>query len=99
MSFKVMMVFGTRPEAIKMAPLARVLRHWPGIELHICSTGQHREMLKQVLDSFELEVDLDLQVMTQGQTLNGLSQQLLIHLDTSYAVSYTHLTLPTIYSV
>lgn len=84
MPFKVMMVFGTRPEAIKMAPLARVLRHWPGIELHICSTGQHREMLKQVLDSFELEVDVDLQVMTQGQTLNGLSQQLLIHLDTSY---------------
>jgi len=84
MPFKVMMVFGTRPEAIKMAPLARVLKHWPGIELHICSTGQHREMLKQVLDSFELEVDLDLQVMTQGQTLNGLSQQLLIHLDTSY---------------
>lgn len=84
MSFKVMMVFGTRPEAIKMAPLARVLRHWPGIELHICSTGQHREMLKQVLDSFELEVDVDLQVMTQGQTLNGLSQQLLIHLDACY---------------
>ncbi|WP_047287598.1 non-hydrolyzing UDP-N-acetylglucosamine 2-epimerase [Pseudomonas protegens] len=84
MPFKVMMVFGTRPEAIKMAPLARVLKRWPGIELHICSTGQHREMLKQVLDSFELEVDLDLQVMTQGQTLNGLSQQLLIHLDTSY---------------
>jgi UDP-N-acetylglucosamine 2-epimerase len=54
MSFKVMMVFGTRPEAIKMAPLARVLRNWPGIELNICSTGQHREMLKQVLDSFEL---------------------------------------------
>ncbi|WP_210711654.1 UDP-N-acetylglucosamine 2-epimerase (non-hydrolyzing) [Pseudomonas sp. MWU349] len=84
MPFKVMMVFGTRPEAIKMAPLARVLKRWPGIELHICSTGQHREMLKQVLDSFELEVDLDLQVMTQGQTLNGLSQQLLIHLDTNY---------------
>ncbi|WP_047304981.1 non-hydrolyzing UDP-N-acetylglucosamine 2-epimerase [Pseudomonas fluorescens] len=84
MPFKVMMVFGTRPEAIKMAPLARALRHWPGIELYICSTGQHREMLKQVLDSFELKVDVDLQVMTQGQTLNGLSQQLLIHLDTCY---------------
>lgn len=84
MPFKVMMVFGTRPETIKMAPLARVLRHWPGIELSICSTGQHREMLKQVLDSFELKVDLDLQVMTQDQTLNGLSQQLLSQLDTCY---------------
>ncbi|WP_160107062.1 non-hydrolyzing UDP-N-acetylglucosamine 2-epimerase [Pseudomonas izuensis] len=84
MSFKVMMVFGTRPEAIKMAPLARVLRNWPGIELNICSTGQHREMLKQVLDSFELTVDEDLQVMTQGQTLNGLSEQLLEHLDHAY---------------
>lgn len=84
MPFKVMMVFGTRPEAIKMAPLARVLRRWPGIELYICSTGQHREMLEQVLDTFELEVDQDLQVMTRGQTLNGLSQQLLTHLDSSY---------------
>ncbi|MFU2326271.1 non-hydrolyzing UDP-N-acetylglucosamine 2-epimerase [Pseudomonas sp. NFX98] len=84
MSFKVMVVFGTRPEAIKMAPLARVLRNWPGIELNICSTGQHREMLKQVLDSFELVVDEDLQVMTQGQTLNGLSEQLLEHLDKAY---------------
>jgi UDP-N-acetylglucosamine 2-epimerase (non-hydrolysing) len=84
MSFNIMMVFGTRPEAIKMAPLARVLRQWPGVTLNICSTGQHREMLKQVLDSFELTVDQDLQVMTQGQTLNGLSQQLLIHLDQAY---------------
>ena len=84
MSFKVMMVFGTRPEAIKMAPLARVLRQCPDIKLNICSTGQHREMLEQVLDSFELTVDQDLQVMTQGQTLNGLSQQLLIHLDQAY---------------
>lgn len=84
MSFKVMMVFGTRPEAIKMAPLARVLRNWPGLTLNICSTGQHREMLKQVLDSFELTVDEDLQVMTRGQTLNSLSEQLLGHLDKAY---------------
>jgi UDP-N-acetylglucosamine 2-epimerase (non-hydrolysing) len=84
MSFKVMMVFGTRPEAIKMAPLARVLRQWPDIQLNICSTGQHREMLTQVLDAFELTVDEDLQVMTQGQTLNGLSQNLLAQLDQAY---------------
>ncbi|BAN47481.1 non-hydrolyzing UDP-N-acetylglucosamine 2-epimerase [Metapseudomonas resinovorans] len=85
MSFKVTMVFGTRPEAIKMAPLARVLRQRDDIDLHICSTGQHREMLQQVLDSFELEVDEDLDVMTQGQTLNGLSEQLMNKLDASYA--------------
>jgi len=93
MSFKVMMVFGTRPEAIKMAPLARVLRNWPGITLNICSTGQHREMLKQVLDSFELTVDEDLQVMTQGQTLNGLSEQLLVHLDKAYERVQPHIVL------
>jgi len=66
MSFKVMMVFGTRPEAMKMAPLARVLRQWPDIQLNICSTGQRREMLTQVLDAFELTVDEDLQVMLAG---------------------------------
>jgi UDP-N-acetylglucosamine 2-epimerase (non-hydrolysing) len=85
MSLKVQMVFGTRPEAIKMAPLARVLKHWPGVELFVCSTGQHREMLRQVLAAFELGVDEDLDLMTQGQTLNGLAQQLLLRLDASYA--------------
>ena len=67
-----------------MAPLARVLRQWPDIKLNICSTGQHREMLTQVLDAFELTGDEDLQVMTQGQTLNGLSQHLLAQLDQTY---------------
>ena len=84
MKYKVTMVFGTRPEAIKMAPLARVLRRTPEIELRICSTGQHREMLQQVLNSFELEVDEDLDVMTQGQTLNSLSLQMMGKLDDSY---------------
>ena len=85
MPYNVMMVFGTRPEAIKMAPLARVLREWPQIELHICSTGQHREMLEQVLTAFGLSVDQDLHVMTQGQTLNGLSRELLGQLDAAYS--------------
>ncbi|KJK09937.1 non-hydrolyzing UDP-N-acetylglucosamine 2-epimerase [Pseudomonas tussilaginis] len=84
MAYTVMMVFGTRPEAIKMAPLARVLREWPDLDLNICSTGQHREMLQQVLKDFGLSVDEDLQVMTQNQTLNGLSQQLLGQLDATY---------------
>ncbi|MFK8330391.1 non-hydrolyzing UDP-N-acetylglucosamine 2-epimerase [Pseudomonas sp. BJa5] len=85
MAYSVMMVFGTRPEAIKMAPLAQVLRQWPDLDLNICSTGQHREMLQQVLRDFGLSVDEDLHVMTQNQTLNGLSQQLLERLDTTYA--------------
>jgi len=84
-AYSVMMVFGTRPEAIKMAPLARVLREWPEIDLNICSTGQHREMLQQVLKDFGLSVDEDLHVMTQNQSLNGLSQQLLEQLDATYA--------------
>ncbi|MGO0633737.1 non-hydrolyzing UDP-N-acetylglucosamine 2-epimerase [Pseudomonas sp. SAR267] len=84
MAYSVMMVFGTRPEAIKMAPLARVLRTWPEVNLHICSTGQHREMLEQVLTAFGLSVDQDLKVMTQNQTLNGLSRDLLDKLDQAY---------------
>ncbi|MCC9624090.1 UDP-N-acetylglucosamine 2-epimerase (non-hydrolyzing) [Thalassospira sp. MA62] len=82
-TFVVCMVFGTRPEAIKMVPLAVKLRQNHNIHLHICSTGQHREMLTQVLDAFDLEVDEDLDVMTRGQSLNGLSQVMLGRLDAS----------------
>lgn len=85
MPHTVMMVFGTRPEAIKTAPLARVLREWPELDLHICSTGQHREMLEQVLTAFGLSVDQDLQVMTKNQTLNGLARDLLDKIDQAYA--------------
>ena len=89
----VMMVFGTRPEAIKMAPLARALRQLPQIDLHICVTGQHREMLHQVLETFELEVEQDLAVMTRGQTLNGLTEQLLVRLDQAYGAFQPDLVL------
>jgi UDP-N-acetylglucosamine 2-epimerase (non-hydrolysing) len=58
-----------------------VLRTWPEVDLHICSTGQHREMLEQVLTAFGLRVDQDLKVMTQNQTLNGLARDLLDKLD------------------
>lgn len=84
MNLKVMMVFGTRPEAIKMAPLARLLQNQPDIDLHICSTGQHREMLASVISAFDLHLDEDLDVMTRDQTLNGLSKALLEKLDHSY---------------
>lgn len=79
-----MMVFGTRPEAIKMAPLACLLRTQPEIDLHVCSTGQHREMLDQVLSCFDLQIEQDLKVMSIDQSLNGLSGELLKRLDEVY---------------
>ena len=76
-----------------MAPLARLLRTTKGIELCICSTGQHREMLQQVLAAFNLEADENLQVMTENQSLSGLSQQLLARLDQVYQRLRPHIVL------
>lgn len=78
---KIMLVFGTRPEAIKMAPLARALREADDLELCLCVTGQHRQMLDDVLCLFGLKPDHDLAVMTPGQTLNGLSAAIVSRLD------------------
>lgn len=69
---KVAVIFGTRPEAIKMAPVVRALRDASGIDCQVWSTGQHREMLAQVLEIFDLRADEDLALMTPGQSLNGL---------------------------
>ena len=69
---RIAVIFGTRPEAIKMAPVVRALRASPEIDCRVWSTGQHREMLAQVLDIFDLTVDDDLALMTPGQSLNGL---------------------------
>ena len=66
---KVMAIFGTRPEAIKMAPVVRELLKHPEIETKVCLTAQHREMLDQVVDLFQLPVDYDLDIMKQGQSL------------------------------
>lgn len=66
---KVLTVFGTRPEAIKMAPLVHCLKKNVSIESRVCVTAQHREMLDQVLDLFEIKPDYDLNIMTSGQTL------------------------------
>lgn len=74
---KVMSVFGTRPEAIKMAPVVQALHAASGIESLVCVTGQHREMLHQVVDLFDLQVDVDLDVMTAGQTLTGVTTTVL----------------------
>lgn len=66
---KVMVLFGTRPEAIKMAPVIKSLKSERSIKTVICSTGQHREMLKQVLDIFNLKIDYDLDLMQPNQDL------------------------------
>lgn len=78
---KVLTLFGTRPEAIKMAPLVKVLARTEGIESIVCSTGQHRQMLDQVLQLFAVPVDHDLDVMVPGQTLNGLFARLMTRID------------------
>lgn len=79
---KILLCFGTRPEAIKMAPLYHELKKHDAFEVIVCVTAQHREMLDQVLDFFEIIPDYDLDVMQPNQTLNGLSSQILSKMDT-----------------
>lgn len=74
---KVMLVFGTRPEAIKMAPLVRTLAADERFETVVCVTAQHREMLDMVLELFEIVPDYDLNIMKQGQTLYDITTEVL----------------------
>ncbi len=74
---RVLLIFGTRPEAIKMAPLVRVLDERPDFEAVTCVTAQHREMLDQVLDWFGITPDYDLDLMQPDQTLAGLTARAL----------------------
>ena len=78
---KVMLVFGTRPEAIKMAPLALELKKHDEFETLVCVTAQHREMLDQVMDIFALKADYDLDIMKERQTLIGITCRVLEGLD------------------
>lgn len=78
---KVMSVFGTRPEAIKMAPLVKELEKNPKIESIVTVTAQHREMLDQVLEIFNIKPDYDLNIMKQGQTLADITTRALNGLD------------------
>lgn len=76
---KIMLVFGTRPEAIKMAPLVKEFQKHPErFETIVCVTGQHREMLDQVLHIFEIKPDYDLNIMKQGQELYDVTARVLI---------------------
>lgn len=76
-SMKTLCVFGTRPEAIKMAPLALALSADPRFDARVCVTGQHREMLDQVLDLFAIEPDYDLNIMKPGQDLTDVTASIL----------------------
>lgn len=101
--FKLALVFGTRPEAIKMAPLVKACQKVAAWETKVIITGQHREMVDQVLELFDLKADYDLNIMSHGQSLNdivertlsGMSQifsawrpdLVLVHGDTSTALA------------
>ena len=74
---KVMTIFGTRPETIKMAPLVKELRSRPEIACTVCVTAQHRQMLDQVLEAFAIVPDYDLNIMQHGQTLSDITARVL----------------------
>jgi len=77
---KVLCVFGTRPEAIKMAPLVKALESDPRFDAKVCVTAQHREMLDQVLELFEIKPDYDLDLMKHKQTLNDVTSKILLQM-------------------
>jgi len=78
---KVLSVFGTRPEAVKMAPIVRLLQQSPRIESRVCVTAQHRQMLDQVLKLFQIIPDYDLDLMRDNQSLASISASIFTHLD------------------
>ncbi len=82
---RVLSVFGTRPEAIKMCPLVKELGTRPGIESLCCVTAQHRQMLDAVLEVFRLKPDWDLDIMTPRQTLSGITSKCLLGMDEAIA--------------
>lgn len=82
---KIMLVFGTRPEAVKMCPLIKELKRRKSVQTIVCVTGQHREMLKQVLDVFDVVPDYDLSIMKDKQTLFDISVRILSGMDTLLA--------------
>lgn len=78
---KILTIFGTRPEAIKIVPIIKELRKYDFIKNIICVTGQHKEMLHQVLDIFKIVPDYDLDIMKKNQTLSEITSQCIIKLD------------------
>jgi UDP-N-acetylglucosamine 2-epimerase (non-hydrolysing) len=81
-TLSILVVFGTRPEAVKLAPVIKELgKHPDKIDVHVCVTAQHREMLDQVLNAFEIEPDIDLDLMKHDQTLAELTARIFNNLD------------------
>lgn len=78
---RILSVFGTRPEAVKMAPLVKELAGREGLESLCCVTAQHRQMLDSVLEVFDLKPDYDLDIMTPRQTLSGITSKCLLGMD------------------
>jgi UDP-N-acetylglucosamine 2-epimerase (non-hydrolysing) len=78
---KILSVFGTRPEAVKMAPIVKLLAQTAGVESRVCVTAQHRQMLDQVLNLFEIKPEYDLDLMRDDQSLAQLSANIFTHLD------------------
>jgi len=81
----ILFIIGTRPEAIKMAPIIRELRMRQGMRVHVCVTSQHREMLQSVLPYFDVTPDIDLDVMNVGQSVNGVLAKILDRLPKVFA--------------
>lgn len=79
-SLRILFVFGTRPEAIKMSPLIKAFEEDNRFEIKICITAQHREMLDQVLELFEIRPDFDLDIMQESQTLTNITSSILTQL-------------------
>ena len=78
---QVLLIAGTRPEAIKLAPVLLALRRSQSLRPLLCSTGQHKEMLRQAWQAFGLQPDIDMHTMTNAQTLAGLSARLFAAID------------------
>ena len=75
--YKVMCIFGTRPEAIKMAPVIHAIEQHPQLQGIVCISAQHREMLDSVLETFKIKPDHDLNIMKHGQTLHSITCDIL----------------------
>ena len=85
MLMKVLVVFGTRPEAIKMFPLIKEIQKYKNINLKVCVTGQHREMLDQMLDIFDIEPNFDLNIMKKNQNLSDTTTKILDGMNALFA--------------
>ncbi len=79
--YKVLTIFGTRPEAIKMAPLVKALQAQSDIAVYVCVTAQHREMLDQVLNLFDIQPDYDLDIMRSAQGLSHITSEVILQLE------------------